>query len=50
MADKEQREAPTPIRFPDDLKAKIKKKAEKEDRSFSYIVIKILNEYFTKKK
>jgi predicted transcriptional regulator len=50
MEEKEdKRPAPTPIRLPDDLKAKIKKKAEKEDRSFSYIVIKILTEYFKKK-
>jgi predicted transcriptional regulator len=45
----EKRESPTPIRIPEDLKEKIKKKAEKEDRSFSYIVIKILTEYFKKK-
>jgi hypothetical protein len=42
----EKRPSPTPIRFPDDLKAKIKEKAKKEERSFSWIVIKILKEYF----
>ena len=41
-----QREAPNSIRFPDELKDKIEKEAEKENRNFSNKVITICEEHF----
>lgn len=47
---KEDRKGPKSIRFPEELEKKIEHKAEKEERSFSWIVIKIVKEYFKKNK
>jgi predicted transcriptional regulator len=47
---KEDRKAPKSIRFPDDIEKKIEKKAEKERRSFSWVVIEIVTQYFKGKK
>jgi predicted transcriptional regulator len=38
--------SPDTLRLPDDLKKKIKDQAEKENRSFSNMVITILKEYY----
>lgn len=39
------RDAPTPVRIPEELKAKAKKQAEKEDRSLSNLIIRALKQY-----
>jgi predicted transcriptional regulator len=42
---KPKKKAPTPVRVPDDLKAKLQKLAEKENRSLSNLIITILKDY-----
>lgn len=39
---------PDTLRLPEDLKVKIKEQAERENRSFSNMIITILREYYTK--
>lgn len=46
---KEDRKSPKSIRFPEDVEKKIEAKAKKERRSFSWIVIEIVTQYFKKK-
>jgi len=48
MSKKIPKKAPTPIRIPDELKEKLMKVAEKENRSFSNLVITILKKWVEK--
>lgn len=40
------RESPRSLRFPPELKDKIQRDADKDNRSFSYIAIRILELYY----
>lgn len=48
-AQPKKQEPPTPIRFPDDLKALLLEQADKENRSLSNMIITIVKEYYDKK-
>lgn len=41
---------PVSVRLPDDIKAALEKLAKDDDRSVSYIIIKILREYLRARK
>jgi predicted HicB family RNase H-like nuclease len=45
---KAKREAPTPVRIPDELKAKAISRAEKENRTLSNLIITALKKYLSK--
>lgn len=42
--------APTPIRWPEDLLKKLKEQAEKENRPLSNMVVTIVKDYYNNKK
>lgn len=44
-----EKETRTTLRIPDDLKEKLRKEAEKQNRSVHNLIITILREYFAKR-
>lgn len=43
------KDMPTAVRIPNELKLALQEKAKKEERSLSWIIIKIIREHFEKK-